>query len=781
MLRRFWFLGLCCSVALIAVVVGNLVHLRMRSASSRLPERGMVVEEVGGLPGTAEVILDDRGIPHVRADDERTVWFVVGYLHARDRFFQMDLMRRVAAGRLAELVGPSALSGDRKARIWRIEDSARRQAAELGVGERWALEAYTRGVNAALDRFGRWISPETWLLGLPPDRWHIEDSLCVGLLVQLQMSPAMGEEIERAVELARLGRERSVDLWGWSPEEADRWLPPAPAVVIPPQRDEAIMPSFGVVGSNAWAVSPRLSASGRALLANDPHLGVSIPGSFYAMHLFSPEMHVAGATLPGSPGVLTGHNERVAWGLTNAMVDDQDLFVLTLDENRSKELVDGEWIDLRTVTEQVRVRWRDEPELVKILLSERGPVVRDRGREVLALEWTGLRAPSAVGAVLEMNRARTALDIVDAWRDTSGPYLHVVAADSGGRLVQFLTGAAPDRRRGAGRLPSPGQESGWAWHGTKSLADGLSVVDPENGFVAAANHDPIAEGDFVGAPSLAGEFATPWRVRRIRQQLAGRSDWRIGDFVELQGDLASGLAVALLRQLRPELEEHDGPSAKLLASWDGRLDRGSPAAFVYANLLVELGEAVGGDEAARDGLPATLVGPTALLRLLVGGVDSAWWDDVGTDPSEERAAIVRRVLERLDGLNSRTTWGEVHRVEFRHPFTQVPVLGRWLGRSWSRGPYAVGGDGTTVNANYWKLRRPFSVVGIPSLRMVAEVGNWDATVLVVPAGQSGRPWSAHYADQLEAWLNVAPVAFPFSEEAVDAAASARLSLRPPQR
>jgi len=232
--------------------------------------------------------------------------------------------------------------------------------------------------------------------------------------------------------------------------------------------------------------------------------------------------------------------------------------------------------------------------------------------------------------------------------------------------------------------------------------------------------------------------------------------------------------------LRPELEAYEGPSAALLALWDAKLEPDSRAATIYANLVVELGEAVGGDEAARDGLPATPIGPTALLRLLAGGVDSQWWDDAGTDPAEDRSAIIRRVLERLDGLDLDASWGEVHRVEFPHPYTQVPVLGGWLGRSWSRGPFAVGGDGTTINAHYWALRHPFAVMGIPSMRMVVEVDNWDETVLVVPAGQSGRPWSAHYADQLEAWLNVMPMTFPFSDEAVDAAASARLVLRPPQ-
>lgn len=778
MVRKFWFLVLVGVIAVLVLVSAVMTVLRAGSSASRLPERGVEVERLQACPSPAEILFDRRGIAHVRALDEPALWFALGYLHARDRFFQMDMARRVAAGRLAEVVGPRGLTSDHSMRTWRIAASADAQAARLDAGERWVLEAYTDGVNAALEQHGRWISPEIWLIGLDPDPWTIEDSLMLGLLYQIVMSPAMGEELERAVEAARLGLAVAVDLWGWSPEEADRWVPPAPVISTPRQPGESIRPGFSGIGSNAWAVAPWRSATGRPLLANDPHLEVSLPCAFYAIHLSAPELHVTGLTLPGAPGVVIGHNERVAWGVTNAMLDDEDLYVLTLDETRSAELIEGTLQDLRAVTERISVRWQEEPEILKILISERGPVVRDRGREVLALEWTGLRAPSALEAVLETNRSRTVQDVAEAWRDTAGPYVHMVAADTDGHILQVLSGRVPDRHYGAGRLPAPGQESQWAWDGLRTLPRALRRLNPPEGYVAVANHDPFMEGDYPPELAVPGEFAPPWRVRRIRSALAARQDWSVGSFLELEGDVRSGLAVALLQQLRPDLESHPGATAAVLAAWDGRMEAGELAPARYAQLLLELSEAIGGDEAEQGGLHDSPIGPNEVLRLMAGGLRPAWWDDVRTAEVEDRAAVVGDVLDRLDRAAAEASWGHVHRVDFRHPMADVPIVGRWLGRTWSRGPYGMGGDGTTIMATYWNLRRPFGVVALPSARFIADVGSWDDTLLVMAVGQSGRPWSSHYADQLGSWLHLEGGTLPFSEAAVNAAAAARMTLLP---
>ncbi len=778
LLKRPWFIALLVIVAavlLLAVVMGNL---RLRSAGSRLPERGTVVEPVAGCPAPVEVLIDGRGIPHVRAEDDRAAWFAQGYLHARDRFFQMELARRLAAGRLAELFGRSALTRDRNMRTLRVAASARRQVVRLSVGERRALDSYAAGVNAALERFGRWISPEIWLLGVHPEPWQPEDSLRIGVLFQLSLSWAMGEELERAVEFAGLGRDRALDLWGWSPSEARQWIPPGDHLSTPLRPDEAILPPVHLMGSNAWAVAPRRSATGRPLLANDPHLGVQMPGVWYAVHLRAPGLHVAGLSLAGAPGVVVGHTEQVAWGLTNAMVDDQDLYRVTLDETGGRELIDGTWQPLRTVTERIHVRWQPEPVLVKIRLSERGPLVREGRREVLALSWAGLYGPNPLRAVLEMDTAQSAQDIARAWEGVHGPALTVVAADVDGHIVRQTVGSEPRRGRGAGRLPAPAADSEWAWRGFRPLADRLVEPDPAQGFVAAANHDPFSEGDLASSLAVPGEYDAPWRIRRIRRALAGRDDWDLAGFLDLQADVVSELAVVTLKQLWSDFERTGGTTAERLLAWDGRMGAGEIEPHLFARFLLELSSQIGADEARQGRLDHNPIGGSEISRLLAGGLDESWWDDVATAEVENRQRIVAWTLHQVDALRLEPRWGQVHRVTFAHPFGQIPVIGRFVGRSWSRGPFAVGGDSVTVNAHYWRRERPFDVIAMPSARFVADVGNWDATVLVTPPGQSGRPWSSHYDDQVAPWLRVAGVTLPFSDGAVDAAARSRLVLEP---
>jgi penicillin amidase len=778
MTRRPLFLLLAFCAGVGVILASGLLYARLRAANSRLPERGHVTESVPGCPGPVEIRLDSRGIGHVAADDDRAMWFAQGYLHARDRFFQMELSRRVASGRLAELVGPIALESDRKMRTWRLTSTAMRQLVELEVHERRALEAYSAGVNAAIDRFGRWIAPEIWLFGENPEPWRPEDSLKIGGLFNIRLSWAMGLEVERSVQLAKMGVDRALDLWGWSPEEADRWLPPGQPIATPIRSEEAIVPPIHIMGSNAWAIAPERSATGRALLANDPHLGVEIPGVWYASHLRCPGFAVAGLSIPGAPGVVIGHTDRVAWGITNAMVDDQDLFVLTMDEAGDRELIDGNWHPLRTVTEEIKVRWQPEPVLVKIRISDRGPLVRDGAREVLALSWTGLTGPNPLRAILDMDRARSSEEVAAAWDGVLAPALDIVAADVDGRISRVIVGSAPRRGRGAGRLPAPGVDSQWAWRGFVPLADALEVSDPRSGFVAAANHDPFTEGDFPAAAAFPGEFDAPWRIRRIRRAIEAREAWDVAGCLELQGDVVSGLALAALKQLWPDLSKHGGVTAGRLLEWDGRMDSEAREPHQFARLMLELAREIGDDEAIRDGVGATPIDATAILRLLAGGLDESWWDDVRTTQIEDRQKIVQRVLNRLDAERLDSAWGDVHTAEFAHAFLGVPTIGRLIGRSWSRGPFALQGDSVTVNASYWQKGSPFAVMAIPTARFVADVGNWDDSVLVLPPGQSGRPWSAHYADQIRPWLEVTGLSFPYTESAVEEQTVARVTLVP---
>ena len=777
MANRSRFLPLVAFLLLVLSPVVLLGWLRVRSAGTRVPEQGISVERLPDCPERIEIVVDGVGIPHVRALSRDGLFFAQGWLHARERFFQMELARRAAAGRLAELFGEAALATDRKMRTWRLDATARRQLAVLGDDERHALNAYADGVNAALARFGRWIAPEIWLLDSEPEPWHPEDTLRVGMLLQLHLSWAMGEELHRSVTAAALGVDRATELWGWTSAQARAWVPPGEMVALPRQPDDAITPTLSGIGSNSWVIGPERTRSGRPLLANDPHLGVQIPSTWYVVHLDSPELHVAGASIPGAPGVLVGHNERVAWGLTMAMLDDQDLYVLTLDDARAREMIDGAWQPLRTVSERIEVRWRPEPELLKIRLSERGPVVRE-SPQALALSWVALHGPSPIGAFLAMAEAQSAVGVAEVWRETLGPAMHLVAADVDGHILHQVVGAAPERRRGAGRLPAPGNDSRWAWQGFRALDEGHRRIDPVHGYVASANHDPFAEDELPRAEPFPGEFAPPWRVRRIRQLLAAEDGWDVAACRDLQGDVVSLRAKAVLEALGADLERDDGAVSRRLRGWDGSMPPASVEARLYHELVLRLQEEVGGDEAADVGLEASPFTEDLLLDLLRGERHGIWWDDVATEAREVRATILGTVLDDLERRVGDGTWGDVHRVTFRHRLADAPVIGTVVAKAWSRGPFPVGGDGATVNAHYWDAGEPFDVTAIPSMRLVTDVGAWDRSIIVVPPGQSGRPWSRHYDGQVTAWLGVEAFSFPFSLEAVDQAATVRLLLAP---
>jgi len=773
---RALILFLCAGAALLCVLL--LAHVRFYSSRSRLPEGGSAIETVSGLGDEITVLFDARGIPHVRAATDADAWFAQGHLHARDRFFQMELARRLVAGRLSEVFGDAAMDIDSSARIWRLASTARRQAAQLEYAERTALESYARGVNAALDRYGKWIAPEVGLLGVGPEPWKPEDSLGVGLLMQLNLSWAMGQELRRGVVLHRLGREQAIDLWGWSPRDARAWIPPGELAVSPRSPDDAITPGLGGVGSNNWALGPSRTASGRAILANDPHVGVQLPGTWYGIHLKAPNLHVAGLSIPGLPGVAIGHNERVAWCFTMSMVDDQDLYRVALDDHGLKEQIGSTWQPIRTVTEEIHVRGRAAPELLKVRLSERGPLVRETGSEAFALEWTAYRGPSSLGAFLNMARVTSAAEAAMAWRETVGPGMNMVAADVEGHILHQVVGMTPDRDRGAGRLPAPAQDPRWAWRGLEPFEANPAKADPPEGFVATANHDLFAEGDYPMRDRFEGEFAPAWRIRRIRERLAARDDWDVASCLELQGDVTSLRARLMLQVLSPDLRQHSGTTAQSLLEFDGRWVTDSVAPHLYLRWVGDLASAISGDDARRAGLGRPPFSEDHVLRLLVGGMDEAWWDDQGTPEVEDRSLLVGQSLDRMDALGPLAKWGEVHPVRFAHPLEQTPVVGGLIGRLFSRGPYAAPGGGVTVNAHYWSRERPFEVTEIPSARFVTEVGDWDSTVMVIPPGQSGRPWSVHYDDQVRPWLELEARTFAFSEAAVDKAATARLVLRP---
>jgi penicillin amidase len=684
---------------------------------------------VAGLDGPVTILLDARHVPHIRAATEADAWRALGWRHAGDRFVQMELRRRAARGTLSELFGPALAGMDEEAVAQGYLEDARRALAAASPMERAALEAYAQGVNAWLAHAA--LPLELAMVHASPAPWTPEDSLAFGALMNAGLSEAPSREgsylaaarahgLGTAAALASLGE-------------------PTPTVVPPIERflgasRSAVEPETrGARGSNAWAVSGSRTASGKPLLAGDPHLGAEMPGVWYAAHVETDDgLDVAGLTLPGTPGVFIGRNRDLAWSITMHQADDADLF-----------------------------------------LSERDGAVAERWSAAWRLR------PQAFSCFLEAARAGTGEALRAAFAAHTGPSMNVVWAEVAGRVGVFVSGAIPKRVGGDGRLPVPDGDPAWAWDGLVPYDELPNVVDPPEGFVASANDDWSAAGRRVPWPGL---FYSNDRVVRIREVLERTPRATVEDFRALQNDHRSRYADRVIGALAGlPLRRPDARRARaILQSWDRVADRRGASLLFYV-FMRELRAGAFGARDQRGSFPA---GWTALDAMVARDQGAALWDDPATAGTETKEAAIEgalaraltRVLAEEGNDPARWRYGARHRLLYRHPASDAaPALARVL----DVGPVELAGDSHTVGvAGLGIGSRTMAVRGIASARLIFDLGDPDASRLVLPLGQSGNLFDPHRDDQIEAWSYGRDFPFPFSRAGVDRVAVSRLSLVP---
>ncbi len=836
----------------LALVVGLVVVVTV--ARRPLPPTSGA-EVLPGLSGDVEVLRDAQGVPQVWADTTDDLMRAQGWVTASERFFQMDVRRHVAEGRLAELFGARAVPGDRLARTLGWARTAREELALVEAETRTALAAYAEGVNAYLDQRGTSeVAVEYTLLdlggvGYAPEPWTETDSLAWLKTVAWEIGGDLDAEVDRALTTAAVGEAVVDDLFpptavadpvvdqgavvdGVFEQDAvtggtrnplrPAYGPPArpldhPGVLDQLRRtDRALdqLPSWVADGagrgSNAWVVDGEHSETGAPLLANDPHLDATLPGVWMPVGLHCREVtkacpyDVAGSSLPGVPGVVVGHNADVAWGVTSLGADVTDLFVERVAGDTYR--YEGESLPLRVRRERIRVADGADVE-VEVRSTRHGPLlsdVLDPGADVgddnaVAVRWTGLEPGTTADAILALDRAGGWEDFQTAAARFTLPALGLVYADTAGRTGFQAAGAVPVRKSGNdGSLPVAGWRSETDWTGRDVPAAGLpGVVDPDGGVVVAANQ-AVAGARY---PSLLTTSADPgYRAARIGERLdvalAGDGRVSVQDMVAIQGDdlhpLAERLVPLLLAVDLPGGYASDGQ--RLLATWDGTQPPGSGAAAyfnaVWRSLLAgtfhdELPAAVRPDGGARW---------VAVVDRLLDEPGSPWWDDLGTeDTIESRDDLLgAALLQARDDLTSRQafeadewSWGRSHELALEAATGSLwgsDAARRFLDRT---GP-PTGGSGAAVEATDWDAAAPaeepgddpWEVTTAPSMRMVVDLGDLDASGWVTLGGVSGHPTSAHYDDQLEPWAAGELLAWPFGREAVEAAAEDVLVLEP---
>jgi penicillin amidase len=726
---------------------------------------------VAGLDAPVTIRRDAHAVPHIEAASAADGYFALGWVHAQDRPWQLELRRRIGQGRLAELIGPDGLAVDRFMRLMRFRSLARANLAAMNPSDRRLVEAYAAGINAQLAQT-RLLPPPFWLTWHRPEPWTAADALVWHKLMALDLARDWRQELVRARIARGVDRATFAELFPEVPTPSAARLQELRAALAGLDLDRlagvAGPPPPASHGSNAWVAAPARTRTGGPLLANDPHLGHELPGVWYLAGLETPDFTVVGATLPGLPVFVMGRNRDVAWGVTNTGTDVQDLVVEDVLDGGFTRTVDGR-APLDVVTSTIRVRG-GEAERFASRWSVHGPLVSDLvgtaeglagpGR-ALALQWTALVPDdTTVAAGFALARARTAADLERALAAFANPQQNIAFATRDGTIGLISPGRVPVRAGGGGALPRPGWRAEGAWSGVLPRADLPRRIAPAQGWLANANNAPTP----AAAATLAGRWDEPFRYQRIAARLEhGRHD--VDDFRALQLDRRSGLAAALL----PAMLEARPPDAATrrwrarLAAWDLEATAHRPEPLVFTAWYEALAERLYADELGPlfevyRGQRADFV-HTALTDR------RRWCDDVATAAREDCPAVLGAALaDALDRLEATLgppgpawAWGRQHPARFTHPtYDALGPLGRI-----AQARLARGGDDTTVDAaSPARSRTPPlypSVHGV-SYRQIVDVASPGRSRFVAAGGQVGHPLSRHYRDLLALWHDGADVA-----------------------
>ena len=764
------------TAGVLAVVVAALTLAFVWIRRTGLPEREGVVH-IPGLGATVEVRYDAWGVPHLRADSTEDLAAALGYVHANDRMAQMELGRRTITGRLSELLGNVTIESDITARRLRFRKEAEALWENVRDTEEGRLqEAYARGVNAYLARRGTDLPPTLRLLGIDPEPWTPPDTIGFSFLMARNLSLWQGRPEElRLAWLSALGVERTRDLLGLQSLHVAPGLPRLATTGVHPAAEPA-----EIGGSNNWILGASRTAAGVPLLANDPHLGLRLPGIWYEAYLRAPGLEVGGMTVAGVFGVIIGQNRDLAWGMTNVMLDDLDVFFEVLDDEGLRVRRGGGWIDLERETEKILVKGSQPVEL-ELLRSDLGPVLPADPKLDLpprSFAWTCYHQTDPFEAFFTLARAKTVADLRPGIESYVCPAQNLVAADSSGGLFYATLGRIPRRRAGDGWLPMPAWEPAYGWDGVEEFEAGVIIEAPETDFLVTANHD-IRPAGYVGP--LTGNFDVAARANRIRELLLSARHWTPEQMISVQSDVRSRYAQDLVGALEGPFTGDAYLAHAELSSWDGSMTA-TGASALFAVFERQLAQLIFEDELD---LPAVsdLVTRNWLDRLMRRQMSEAWFDDITTERKEGRREIVTRALDWAwkDALSrwgkgmKGWRYGEIHPLEFRHPLSVVPVLGQLV----NRGPFPMTGSATTVAAfgGPWEGDvRP--VVYGPSMRWVAVPGNPEAARVIVPAGQSGHPFDRHYDDQMEMYLDNVLREVAWSEAEIARATVSTLRLEP---
>ncbi|CUS86298.1 penicillin amidase [Candidatus Kryptonium thompsonii] len=730
------------------------------------------------------IYRDEYGIPHIFAKNEHDLYFALGYVTAQDRLWQMDLSRRIAAGRLSEIFGVDALEVDKLFRTLSLNETAKKMQKYLSEKSIEILKSYSDGVNYFIQTHKGNYPIEFKLLKYEPEEWSITDCLLITRLIAWQLNFAWLTEPVFSEILSKVGEEKFRKIVPQYPENAPliikKYVPPSSKFVEANMRFREM---FGMLsdglGSNSWVVSGEKSASGKPMLANDPHLPHSLPSIWYQVHLNNGGLDVVGVCIPGTPGIVIGRNNYIAWGLTNVMLDDTDFYIEKIDSSGTKYLYNGKWVQLTEREEEINVRGKGKYKF-KVLSTHRGPIISDVYNfsftgyardldskyipsQAVSMQWTGNLISDEVLAFYKINRAKNWEEFKEGLKFFTVPAQNFIYADIYGNIGYYCAGKIPVRKNLNPLLLNPGETSDFDWADFAPFNLQPNLLNPPENFIATANNKTVPDN----YPYYISYLWEPEsRAMRINEFLSSKGKLSIDDFKSLQLDYFSHYARELTPYIIRAFENIDVKESLVkegldyLKRWNYNFSRDDIATTIFNAFLVEMMKNTFEDELGQ-GLYKKFVFysgiPLRVLKQLITENDTLWFDDVRTkNKIETRDEIIREsFLKSMFDLKKQLGddiltwhWGKVHKLELVHPLG----LRKPLDKIFNLGPFEIGGAGTTVNNAGFSLLKPFNCVLGPSMRQIV---NFSENLLysVIPAGASGQIMSQFYDNQTRLYLN----------------------------
>jgi penicillin G amidase len=786
--------------------------------------------DLKGLYEPVEIIFDRYGVPHIYARNEDDLYFAQGYVHAQDRLWQMDFNRRIGSGRLAEIFGEIAIETDRFCRRLGMHRAAAAEAERLPEHSRRILEAYAQGINTYIERNNNNLPNEFTLLRCKPGPWQVADSIQWAKMMGWNLGGNWETEIVRARIVAQMGAKRAAKLEAGYDSTHPLIVPPGVEYkginlgMLEQYEQLKQLSGFGMLGaSNNWVVDGTMSTTGSPILCNDPHLGQAVPSIWYECHLVAGDIDVIGASFPGTAGVVIGHNQHIAWGITNAVSDVEDLYVEKFDpQNPYHYEYQGKWEVAQMIREEITVRGSKTPLVEEVRITRHGPILTSLPRSTrvgtdgktgqngsqeerveqtelpLALRWTGLEQCNIISAVAKLNRASNWEEFKEALRDWDVPPQNLVYGDKEGNIGYVMAGAIPIRAKGQNLLPSPGWTGEYEWTGFISFEELPQIYNPEQHFIVTANNRVVNDSYPY---YITNEWLNGYRAQRIRDLLTSKGKLAPEDMVAIQGDQYALPAVQIVPYMlgirsNAPLEK---AALNVLRTWNYLLAPDSVAAALYATFLNKLqgivfGAMFGDDETIIHdylGRGVTVLSLTngyasrskPLLIRMLHEHDENWFADSAI-PNGPRSwdkalaaaftAAVEELREKLGDDITRWQYGKVHTMTYNHPLGALKPLRKIF----NRGPFPIGGDIDTVNMGASLHNQPEVVIVVPSYRQIVNLADLKASLSGHAPGQSGQVGSKHYADFIKPWLKVEHHPMLFERSMIEENAEGTLKLMP---